>query len=80
MKDTIITARQKKYELKIFILCFIVACLLNVYAIITYEKSFSELYTSIGYVAVFSVILYLFSVFIRLIFYYLKKLYKHRKK
>lgn len=46
MKDTLITARRKKNELFTWLICFAIANLLNLYAIIAYKTSFQELLTS----------------------------------
>ncbi|MFT4222236.1 hypothetical protein [Dysgonomonas sp.] len=74
MKDTIITARQKKREVITWLVCFLIANLINFYAIVTYEDtSFSELFTSLGYVFVASLAIYFLWTIIRILFYGLKK-------
>lgn len=40
MKDTLITAHRKKVELLTWLVCFVMANLLNLYAIIAYKTSF----------------------------------------
>ncbi|SFE05898.1 hypothetical protein [Thermophagus xiamenensis] len=71
MKNIIITPRQIKRELIIWLLCLIIAIGLNVYAIIIYSTSWSELYSQAGYVVVLSfflyVILWIFRGLFRLI-------------
>ena len=49
MKDTILTARRKKIEIYSFLVCFVIANLLHVYAIVEYGASFMELFTSFFY-------------------------------
>ena len=45
MKDTLITARRKKIELRTWLICFVIANACNLYAIIVYKTSFTELLT-----------------------------------
>lgn len=77
MKDTLITGKRKKTELITLLVCFVLANLINLYAIISYNTSFNELYSSIGYVFVLSVSIYLGWTFVRILFYLICKLYKH---
>ena len=79
MKDTLITAKQKKTELITLLACFILANLLNVYAIIAYDTYFKELFTQLGYVFIFSIGLYLLWTFLRIIYFLIKKLFKTKK-
>lgn len=78
MKDTIITAKRKKTEIITGLICFVIANLVNVYAIIKYNTSFSELYTTIGYILVFSIAIYIVWTIIRIIFYGVIKLFKRK--
>ena len=79
MKDTLITAKQKKTELITLLVCFILANLLNAYAIIAYDTYFKELFTQLGYVLIFSIGLYLLWTFLRIIYFLIKKLFKTKK-
>ena len=79
MKDTLITARRKKIELITLLVCFVVANLLHLYAIITYRASFEELITSIFYIILFTFVLYGFWSMVRLLFYGVKGLVKGKK-
>lgn len=74
MKDTLITARRKRKELFSWLICFIIANLLNLYAIITYKTSYMELLTSIFYVIIFSCVLYIVWAFLRILCYGIKLL------
>lgn len=67
MKDLVITGRTVRRELLILLGCFIAGMLTNVGAIIAYGRPFSEFFTQIGFVIVFSVILYFALWVIRLI-------------
>lgn len=59
MKDTLITARQKKRALIALLVCFIAAFGLNLGAIINYETPWYEIFTQIGFVVVITVGLYI---------------------
>jgi cytochrome b len=73
MKDTIITVKRKKIEIVTLIICFIVANLANLYAIIHHKTSLGELFTSLGYVVVATFVLYVVWTAIRLIFYAIRR-------
>lgn len=54
MKDTVLTARRKKIEIITLLVCFVLANLVNLYAIITYHRSMMEMITSIFYIIIFA--------------------------
>ena len=58
MKNIVITRKQINRELIIWGICLVIAIGLNVYAIISYNTSWSELYSQGGYVIVLSIVLY----------------------
>lgn len=77
MKNTVITAKRKKRESMTFFICFLLANLANLYAIVTYQNtSFSEMFTSLGYVTVVTFAIYLIWSIIRIIFCGIKRLVK----
>jgi hypothetical protein len=78
MKDSIITAKRKKAELITLLLCFIIANLVNLYAIISYKTSFSELFTSLGYVLATSFVLYGIWTLLRIVIYGLGNVFRKR--
>ena len=80
MKDTVLTARHKKRELIILLVCFILASLLNIYAIIKYDAAFVEIITSFFYVLSFTVVLYMAAWIFRLLYKGMKYLWPKRKK
>jgi cytochrome b len=80
MKDTIITAKRKKIEIITLLVCFLIANLLNLYAIIQHETAFIELLTCLGYVAVATIVLYALWSLIRIIFYAIRNAIKHPKR
>lgn len=66
MKDIIITQKRIKQELSTLLVCFVLAIATNVGAIIYYKTSFSEIITSLLYVVVFAIAIYLLWCFIRI--------------
>ena len=80
MKDTLITARRKKVELCTMTVCFVVSFLLNWYAIAEYNAPYTELYSSIFYVLLFAVALYVAWTFLRLVVYGISRLFVTKKK
>ena len=69
MKDTVLTARRKKIEIITLLVCFVLANLVNLYAIITYHRSMMEMITSIFYIIIFAFVLYAAWALLRLLFY-----------
>lgn len=79
MKDTVITARRKKRELYVLLICFVLANLLNVYAILVYGGSFIELVTSFFYILSFTIALYITAGIFRLLYWGIKCLLTRKK-
>lgn len=80
MKNIVITSRRQKIEICFLILSFIVANILNLWAILSYGSPIKEMITSIFYVLVFTIVLYAFSVVLRLLFYVIRRSIKVFKK
>ena len=74
MKNIIITPRQIRREFFFLIVAFVVANLMNVFAIIGYDSYWKELYTSIPILLLLSLVLYFLMGLIRLIYYAVTKL------
>lgn len=68
MKDTVLTARRKKIEIITLLVCFVLANLVNLYAIITYHRSMMEMITSIFYIIIFAFVLYAAWTLLRFLF------------
>jgi len=75
MKDIIITPKHRKKELMWLAASLLGAILINVFSIILYKTNWSELYTQILWVLLFSCVLYVISVGIRLCIFLLKKMF-----
>jgi uncharacterized membrane protein YdjX (TVP38/TMEM64 family) len=76
MRDTLITGKGKKRELIIFAICVLAAILVNVYAIVSYDTRWSELYSMVGMVVAIAVFFYLAQWILRLIFRGMIRLYR----
>ena len=79
MKDVIIKGKRMRHELITLLVCFIIANLLNVYAILSYHAHSSEMITSIFYVLVFSIALYVAWSLVRLLCYGIKRIFTNNK-
>ena len=79
MKDTVITASRKRRELIWLAGCIVAAMGVNIYAIASYGAPWSEFFTSIGYVAVFGIVLYVATAIVRYVVYTLLRFTKKRK-
>lgn len=79
MKDTVLTARRKKIEIITLLVCFVLANLVNLYAIITYHRSMMEMITSIFYIIIFAFVLYVAWALLRLLFYGVKALFTKKR-
>lgn len=79
MKDIVITSSRISREMKVFLVCFILAFLINAAAVIAYVRPWTELFSQLGFVVVISICLYFVAVFLRLIFGLLNSLFLNRK-
>lgn len=76
MKDIIIKGHDLKRELWILLGCLLVSYGFNIYAIIHYDRPLIELVSTIGFVVIFGLIIYLVLLIVRIIVLILKKLIK----
>lgn len=74
MKDTVISAAVKRRELKIWLVCFVVANVVNWAAIIKYQTPWYEIFTQIGYVVVSSLLIYGLLLLVRIAYKILRRL------
>ncbi len=79
VKDTVITASEKRREILLALGCFIAAFLVNVYAIIRFGTPWTEMFTQIGYVIVLSVAIYAIVWAVRLCIMFLKSVFRSRR-
>lgn len=79
MKDITIKEESIKRELAILLITFVIAVLINVYAIITRGGSFVELFTQIGWTIVIALVLYILFAVIRAIYFGIVHLFQKSK-
>ena len=80
MKDTVITAAVKRRELWILLTCFIVANVVNITTIICYSTPWYEVFTQLGYVVALSVLLYVLTIVVRVVWFVVRRLTSHGEK
>ena len=73
MKDTLITARRKRIELKTALVCLLLAVLVNIGSIIYFHTPFYEVFTQIGYTLMIALGFYLVYTAVRLIVWLFRK-------
>lgn len=79
MKDIIIDTRRQKRELWYLAGAFIIANLLNIWAIYRFNGSIKEIYTSFFYVLIFTLFIYALSVLVRIAAYGVRRMVSHKK-
>jgi len=67
MKDTVITAKRKKTEIIFLLASFILAFILNIYAISTYDTLWSEIFTTFHITLLLTLVIYFLILIVRLI-------------
>ena len=67
MKDLIISGRRSTRELRVLLICFVMALLINAGTIVFYKTEWKELLTTLPVTAVVTLALYGLSVVFRLI-------------
>jgi len=65
MKDITISGKRIRTELKWLLGCFVAAIIFNVYAIIRYQTSWAEFFTSLHVLILLSLVFYLLLLFFR---------------
>lgn len=73
MKDFVLTAKRQRKEIRIYLICFMLAFALNIFAILFYQTEWKELLTQIFWVLALSIGFYILSVVIRFPFYLRRK-------
>lgn len=76
MKDIVITQKDLIRELYIILGCFVLACLVNVGAIIAYDRPWSELWSQIGFVLFIAAGVYGMLAVVRILVFLICKLIK----
>lgn len=79
MKDIVISGARIRRELWWLLAAFILANLMNIYAIASYGTEWKELLTMVGYVIALSVVLYFLLALIRWIVGLVRRLVRKRQ-
>ena len=79
MKDITIPLHSLKQELKIWSLLFVIVYIANIFSIFKYETPFSEFYSSLGYVFMISLVIYLLLGVVRLLVVFVKSFFSKNK-
>lgn len=69
MKDILISVKRQKTEIKIFCTCIVLAYVLNIISILSFNTEWSELWTQTLWMAIITCVLYGLSVVLRLLYY-----------
>ena len=67
MKDVLISGARIKKELIMLLICFLIGFVANVGAIIYYKTVFTEIVSSLGYILVFTFVLYFIWSLLRIL-------------
>ena len=78
MKDINIKAKSIKRELWIFLVVFIFSFGMNIYSILHYKTSWSELYTHLHVVVLMSILFYCIIAVVRLLISVLSRLFQKK--
>ena len=78
MKDIVIKAADIRRELYFILACFVVAFLINVGAIIGFDRPWSEIFSQIGYVAFITTGIYVLLAMVRVLIYLIFKLFRRK--
>jgi len=67
MKDIVITARRIRLELYMLFASFVIAELVNIYAIVKYDTPWCEAFSQIGFVIILTAVIYVLHWLVRLL-------------
>ena len=79
MKEIIITSKKIRKELRVIGVLLCITFIVNVFAIVWYKTSWTELYSSFFYLLTLSLVLYLILGVLRLILFLSKKMMGQKK-
>ncbi len=74
MRDIVIPSHVVRRELIIMLVCFLASFCTNIGAVIAYHKSWTEIFSQIGYVVVIGAVFYVLLWVIRVICLIIRKL------
>ena len=73
MKDIIITVERQKTEIKLYLLSFLVANIMNVIGIAMYNTEWTELYSQQIWLLVLAIPIYILTVVLRILYSFTRK-------
>lgn len=78
MKDIVISVKRQRRELKFFACCFVCAVAINICCIISYQTSWVELFSQIGWTTIIASGLYAITIAVRVVSRILKSFFARR--
>jgi len=79
MKDLVIKGDSIRREIKVLIVCVLVAFILNVISIIVYDTQWLELVTTLHYTVLLGIAIYAALGILRLLIWAIKKIFSRRR-
>lgn len=80
MKESVITVKRKKIEIWTLVVCFVIANVLNVYAIKKFDTPWNELFWSLGYVVTATAVIYFLWSVLRVVIYGVIGLFRKKRR
>lgn len=75
-----ISGKRQRSEIMIFLVCFVLAFILNIVSIIIYDTSWAEIFTQFLWVISLTLLFYGLTVFFRFLYWGIRILFKKKKK
>lgn len=79
MKETVITVKRKKIEIWTLVVCFVIANVINIYAIKKFDTPWNELFWSLGYVVTTTAVIYFLWSVVRVVIYGIIGLFRKKR-
>lgn len=80
MKEIVITSQKIKKERNFYLLSFALSFIINIIAVIVYNRPWIEIGSQIGYVVAISFFIYFVLLVIRLLLVLILRLFRRRKR
>jgi membrane protease YdiL (CAAX protease family) len=78
MRNIIITPKRIKKELLILLVCLLIAIAVNIAAIISYQTSWWEILTQMGYEIAIALVLYFIFLIVRVLKFFILKIFSKK--
>ncbi len=73
MKDILIQGKKIKNEITVWLICFAISIIFNIYAISKYDTAWYEILTQLHIVILLSILFYLIILPVRIVYKFLRK-------